>query len=117
MKANDKGVPEDEILLAKLIQNASSRGFKSTRYLLYDGNPDYSQPYQCAPGNLTTACCVIGAAQLSHDTHEVLPWGHRVTDAAIKGNNFEDGQDGLEADPSLFTVGAAFEQALRPEKV
>jgi hypothetical protein len=67
-----KKIPEDEMLLAKLIQNAKSRG------LGWCSGALYLTPYGEPRANPVTAnrCCAIGAANLDPETRaEVESYG------------------------------------------
>ena len=118
-KANDKGTPKDELLLAKLIQNAAGNGLASTRgtrFVSKDGNnlsPRHENAgryvmWRKAPPN-ATGCCALGAGQLRPmiNLGEDVVGGNDTTDTGTFG--------WINADPKWLTIGAAFEQALRPE--
>ncbi len=106
MKANDKGVPADEMLLAKLIQNAASRGLKSIVGSLYENAS--GQSCLGSDANLT-GCCAVGAAYLASDT---LHYTDTEYTGLVNGNDttgelFAGNQD-------TFTVGQCFNEALSP---
>jgi hypothetical protein len=116
-------VPEDEITLAELIQNAAARGLTSTQTALYRDS-SYADLYgpdrprrtfslgavaemEDAPAG-ATCCCVLGAQALTPPVSS--PLGAQ----AYLGNDIDDEHYGVSWDRDS-NVGAAFEQALRPE--
>lgn len=106
--SNDSGVPTDEIILAKLIQNAGSRGLVSTKDTYFAvGDLTLGSRARSRPD--ITACCALGARLIDR---RGIP----------KLNNMVSGNDATDGDsPASYmnldgwNVGAAFEQALRPE--
>jgi hypothetical protein len=64
-KSNDV-IPNDEMQLAMLVQNAKSYGLKHYVGKFYDSSQHIDDEYE---EGKTTACCAIGAAYLSDDTH------------------------------------------------
>lgn len=100
-KANDK-IPKDELFLAKLIQNAASRGMKSCEGAAFMTVRTTDGPRKF--------CCAVGAASLELDTNTSLgceSWYFWM----IKGNDLDEwtSTDG-DAGESL---GWAFREALR----
>lgn len=93
--ANDD-VPEDEIILAKLIQNVKAVGGKSCRGAWSNGKGGY---------------CAVGARNLFGDDVPNIDWG------AVRGNDALDTEDPPPAADYSYlrnwNVGAAYEQALR----
>jgi hypothetical protein len=79
-KTSVRGVPKDEVFLAKIIQNAKARGLKFTRGTFYrdakgrDLASNYSED--------VTHCCAAGAALL---TDKETPW--MVWDGLPQGND------------------------------
>ena len=134
-KANDVGVPEDEITLAQLIQNAAARGLTSTQGDLYrkDGRhvvlkdtayeyetyEDKYFPEDCGNENPAPAgkvrkvdadcACAIGAQLLTPKIDRPLSF------IAISGNDAHDDVALAYGDERSLNIGAAYEQALRPE--
>lgn len=109
-KSNDT-IPDDELFLAELIQNAAANGLVSTRHSRYV-SPDGERAYSAADIVSVYGCCARGAAQLSPDTIEK---SYKYNDIET-GNDFDD--DRLlplssSVDFSGVTIGCAFEQALR----
>ncbi len=94
------------MVLAKLLQTAGARGLVScqgSRYVDLNGIESMNA------NTKTVACCVMGASALDGE----YPW--ICVDGLAEGNDCSDG-DGTGADDDVgFTLGAAFEQALRPE--
>jgi hypothetical protein len=99
-KSNDRDVPHDEMALAKLLQTANRLGLRSMRWAMYD-TIGYKP-------KITTACCALGASALGASALE-------FQDVSV-GNDCRDELDtsGPHTSLSGFTIGAAFEQALRP---
>jgi hypothetical protein len=67
MDSNDN-IPDDELVLAKLIQNVSARKLKACKYVPYtskDGSTSFSFLY-----NNTVSCCAMGAAYLENDSDD-----------------------------------------------
>lgn len=91
--ANDKGVPEEELVLARLVQNAKGRGLKACQHTaaLYTN------------GGRKTHVCALGAACLHPNV-------------AVSGSAVVRGNDDLEPlsdDLTSWTIGAAFQDAMR----
>lgn len=161
-KANDEGVPEDEITLAQLIQNAAARGLTSVRGTLFGreitaeelsaqetiggldwDDPEYDKAQRIvdslnelsnydnltgiyiakveedavekpgcmkAPPKGATCACALGAQLLSPKVD------NPVSVTAMQANDPEDGEIiTFYEDQRSADIGAAFEQALRPE--
>lgn len=124
-KSNDVDVPEDELTLAELIQNAASRGLHSVRYLFF-GNKDEDSLYSKysedvavkRPGSAknppkgTTCVCVLGAQMLYPPVSNPI-----TTTEVMKWNDASDGHkvETYLGDDRSAQIGAAYEQALRPE--
>lgn len=115
--AKDEGVPEDEMVLAQLIQNASARGLKGCKYARFKGEAGDIE-YKPLPWDQvgtretpppgTTQCCALGAQELSP------PVSKPITLCA--GNDMDEDQRmfGTAKDMRSLNIGAAFEQAMRP---
>lgn len=75
--ANDD-IPKDEMLLAKIVQNAKARGFGVTWGPCYI---DYNEQTRKVRGP-NPCCCALGAALLEDDTsqHSGLSTGHENPD-------------------------------------
>lgn len=101
-KANDE-IPDDEMLLAKIIQNAAARGLKSCRSAPYRdwlGSP--------CDSDRAIMCCAIGSAALEKDTEvpmRILCFVSYGNDNQSKWGHGTDPYDGE-------TLGYAFVQAL-----
>lgn len=93
----NENIPKDELYLAKLIQNAASRGLKSTTGAFYR---------RTRSGHMA-ACCAAGAAQLEHDTER---WGEYP---GITHGNDSVAHETSYFDGSGFTVGQSFRHARR----
>lgn len=109
--ANDKDVPEDEIHLAMLIQNASSRGMHSIQGRSYNGSASRNADGTYEPYFGVNGCCALGAFCLEPDTRAALD--------SFGYPNLTVGNDYLDGEGRGFnfpTIGAAFEQALRPRR-
>lgn len=129
-KANDKGIPEDELVVAKLIQNAAARCLVSNRGLVFkDAKGNAVGPVTdvaitrimhkkllANPPKGAVACCALGAACMTEDTGLYLDHDPVLVTG---GNDASDyGQDYcLNEQPilRLISIGRAFEQALRPD--
>lgn len=146
--ANDD-VPEDEITLAELIQNAAARGLTSVRGTLFAKklsnkeltlmekgkycidtlsdddiiivvSHEYSEEMSVSPTTKrlrnppkgTTCACALGAQALTPRVTRPL----LVVDSVLKGNDKKDDEI-IESygDQRSADIGAAYEQALRPE--
>jgi hypothetical protein len=94
-KSNDRGVPKDEIQLAKLVQNAKARGLKWTKGAAYRDKSGKSQPYYSEE---TYSCCAIGAALLNKNTKDLCinteanDVGYTYTNKFITGHQYSTGQ-------------------------
>jgi hypothetical protein len=118
-ESND-AVPEDEMELAKLLQNAGAFGLKSCRGTLYKGGTMSGHDVTLhGPPAEAYACCAIGASMLASDT--VSSGG---------GRHYADGNDATTHEPApdkpdwltdwdhakdlrRWNIGAAFEIAAR----
>lgn len=125
-RANDN-IPEDEMVLAELIQNAAARGLHSTRGRPFGKSVDLDD--SCGVGTSeavsrvtrgdllespppeATCCCALGAATLGPATGLYREPG--IADVYV-GNDRDDDQ-ALSGRMRYVNIGAAFEQALRPE--
>lgn len=101
--ANDRGVPRDELILARLIQNAAARGLKSCRGAYYKNEDDVDV---CARD--ATRCCAMGAAML---TPKLCPPTAIIIGNDAKGNN-PTPEIADDKWLSAYTIGAAFYEAL-----
>lgn len=111
MKANDD-IPEDELILAKLIQNASARGLKACKYVPYTSK-DGSTSYSCY-SNYIVSCCAMGAAYLENDSDDDI-----ATYVFIARGN--DSKQWSEEKPYSYprdkdgeSLGWAYYQAMKP---
>jgi hypothetical protein len=106
-KSDENKVPSDELLLATLIQAAAARGLSSTTgAYLRDKHGHHAS--RARKGG---SCCAVGALKLSR----LKKWS-KYEGSLIVGNDCQEGSVAIHAhDENLFTVGAAFEQALRRE--
>ena len=116
-KSNDS-IPEDEMILAKLIQTASARGLHSWRGCNF-ANPRGHSWDQDDPDMV--ACCAKGAGILDFDLRsnpEKLTYANSGNDAPDDVNdNLIGGMSLGDTEATGWTIGAAFEQALRKEEV
>jgi hypothetical protein len=110
--ANDD-IPEDEMTLAELIQNAAARGLKSCTGLWFDrggGDVGFYRYGDTAkldhPPEGATQCCVLGAQLLTP------PVTHPLSARAYNGNDAADTTVCHDWNRDS-NIGAAFEQALR----
>lgn len=117
-KESNDNIPDDELLVAKLIQNAQSRGLVScrgSRFKTTYGIGLFSMAEGIADDDWY-ACCAMGAASLEEDTTVEVSQMLRV----IVGNDSLDVDEFYHVDMNDeisikgVNVGAAFEQALRP---
>lgn len=102
--SNDKGVPKGEMTLARLIQNAAARGMVSCQghYWLGGDGEDGARG--------ATACCAMGASMMR-------PQVAGVEGYVVTGNDASDDElvpVMFDCELEQYTLGAAFEQALRP---
>ncbi len=95
-------VPEDEMLLAKLIQNAASRGWKSTSHSSFRD----SQGQGCGVLD-AVACCAFGASTLEPGTRD-----RGSTNGIVAGNDSVSTDIYFTGNDSDFTVGQCFYDAL-----
>lgn len=106
--ANDEGVPEEELLLAALIQNAGSRGLRSCRGGYFKrGNK------QLINEKGATTCCALGAARIAYHGFLVpmgIPEGN--DGSTVDGHSWMN-PEAREKMLTGYTVGAAFYQAMR----
>lgn len=108
-KSNDS-IPKDELLLAKLIQNAEAFGLVSCQGANFRRNGGYSSSLRTDDA---TACCALGASQMASDTRaEIISY-----DYVASGNDADVYMDCPAAlrdnELSGFTIGAAFQLALK----
>lgn len=97
-----EGVPEDEIVLAKMIQSAKARGLKPTCGAFYR---DAGGSWTNNPSE-AVECCAVGAWMLDEGSDAPL--------------NVVHGNDGiivpdLGANFSGLSIGAAFQDAMRDD--
>lgn len=106
--ANDL-IPEDEMFLAKIIQNAAARKFRSTVKTLYRGKNGriLVAPNKIGAPRGTRLCCAVGAQYLEADTNDYnydgIPDGNDGRELLFDGNKARSG----------YTVGQSFRHALR----
>ena len=86
-KANNKGVPRDEMMLAKMIQNAKALGLKRTR----DANYRSADGEACYGFDNATSCCAIGAALITNLSVGI--WADDGNDGAPPDDQHLDGYD------------------------
>jgi hypothetical protein len=111
LEPSNDDIPADEMLLAKMLQNANARDLKAARgYFFVDAD---DRPCDV---NEAAACCAIGACQLELDTDverrdfsllatgndTVSYWTDFVPDNTL---SFSDGE----------TLGHAFQVSMEPE--
>jgi hypothetical protein len=98
-------VPEEELFLAKIIQNAAARGLSAITGDLYAddcgrGRGHYEE-------GSTAGCCAVGAARLEYDTHG--------GDGGSRNSGLVSGNDGMSdagENSNWYTVGMCFQDAL-----
>jgi hypothetical protein len=98
--SNDVAVPEEEFVLAKMLQSAKTRGLKACTGEYYKYNETSQE---------TEACCALGAWRLDEpDIGTPYPY-------LIRGN---DGWETESVDALCLTgysIGAAFQDAMRED--
>lgn len=81
------GIPEDELFLAKLIQNAKARDLRSCRFATFRDKsrrvlvPNLNLPFEVA------YCCASGAANLAEDTRKLMQEGFVSRGDLMIGND------------------------------
>ena len=105
-------VPNDEILLAKLIQNAKAFGLYACRYTNFRNSNN--RAYFAYDPKKSIACCAYGAATLDPETARLKEYG--IVAAALQAGN-DAAIRVREAKPKLakdfYEVGQAFFDACR----
>lgn len=101
-KSKTDDAPEDEMLLAMMLQNAKVRGLRGCRYATYGYNAN----------NDIVACCALGAAYLDQDTAVLIKYYRGVA----YGNDSEDERWDIDPPRNGESLGYAFRKAMQDEE-
>jgi hypothetical protein len=106
--ANDDGVPDDEIAVAKLVQNAKARGLGWCKGALYRDVDGASLDFIDSD---TVSCCAVGASYLESDTDHI--------DIRVSGNDKDEYPNWPEGEINGFgkeyMIGAGYRCAMQED--
>lgn len=119
VRLSNDNIPEDELLLAKLLQNAGLYGLVACKGSAFKDENGWSTG--TFNQDTSAACCALGAASLSPDTSSAVgsldgvDTGNDANDydtfSNVWSGTFDDDTSAIKG----LNIGAAFELALRPE--